>query len=456
MWFFIFFWWLYTMKILIKSAKIVNEGKIQEQDLYIKEGRIEEIAQNLTKEADKTIDASGLHLLPGMIDDQVHFREPGLMHKAEIKTESMAAVAGGITSFMEMPNTNPITDCEEELKKKLARASQKSLANYAFYLGGTNNNLEQIKSIDTKLACGLKVFMGSSTGNMLVDDPDVLAGIFKNSPLLIVTHCEDTPLILENEKKYRRQYGENFPMAMHAQIRSREACLKSSALAVELAQMYQSNLHVLHITTKEELALFQKKSLEEKKITAEVCVHHLSFSEKDYSQLGGKIKCNPSIKEESDRLALVDAVNQNLIDIIATDHAPHTLEEKLGGYFQVASGLPLVQQALLKLLEFYHEGTFSLERIVEKTSHNVAKRYQIKERGFIREGYLADLVLVDLKSNTKVTPESLYYKCGWSPFMGTNFHSQIKATFVNGHLMYKDGKIISERKGQALEFNRDL
>ena len=417
-----------TMSILIKNAQVVNEGLIKEQDLFVKNGRIEEIGSTLQKEAKQEIDASGLYLLPGMIDDQVHFREPGLTYKAEIASESRAAVAGGITSFMEMPNTNPVTDCAEELFKKRSRAAEKSLANYAFYLGATNSNLESIMSVDPRLTCGLKVFMGSSTGNMLVDDPKVLAEIFAHSPLLIVTHCEDTPMIAAAEQQYRSKYGEDLPMRLHAEIRSREACLKSSSLAVELAKQHGSNLHVLHLTTEDELKLFTQGGLEGKKITAEVCVHHLSFSEKDYDTLGAKIKCNPSIKKESDRQALLKAVQNDMIDIIATDHAPHTLEEKQGTYFKAPSGLPLVQHALPKLLEFYHEGIFSLEKIVQKTSHNVANRYAVKERGYIREGYFADLTLVDLGKETRVTPESLFYKCGWSPYrskvsLNDSFHS---------------------------------
>ena len=442
------------MKTLIQNAKVVNEGQIIEQDVYIREGRIEKIDKQIDLSADETIDASGLYLIPGMIDDQVHFREPGLTHKAEIKTESMAAVAGGITSFMEMPNTNPVTDSASEIQKKLDLASQKSHANYAFYLGATNNNLENIKKIDPNLICGLKVFMGSSTGNMLVDDPEVLSGIFKHSPVLIATHCEHTPSIEENEQLYLKKFGFNIPMHHHANIRSREACLKSSSLAVELARKYQSKLHVLHITTEDELLLFEKGQMDHKQITAEVCVHHLSFSEKDYHNLGSYIKCNPSIKKEEDRQALIRAVNEDSIDIIATDHAPHTMEEKQQSYFKAPSGIPLVQHALLKVLDFYHQGTFSLEKIVEKTSHNIAKRYEIKERGFIREGYWGDLVLLDLHRKEQITQDSLLYKCQWSPFLGHTFNSKIISTFVNGYKVFDQGKVHPSKKAKAIEFDR--
>ncbi len=442
------------MKILIQNAKIVNEGQITEQDIYIREGRIEKIDNKINLSANETIDASGLYLIPGMIDDQVHFREPGLTHKAEIKTESMAAVAGGITSFMEMPNTNPLTDSTDEIKKKLDLASLKSYANYAFYLGATNNNLENIKKINPNLICGVKVFMGSSTGNMLVDDPETLSGIFEHSPVLIATHCEYTPIIEKNEQLYLKKFGPNLSIHHHGNIRSREACLKSSSLAVELAHKYQSNLHVLHITTKDELSLFNKGYIDNKKITAEVCVHHLSFSEEDYHNLGSYVKCNPSVKTEEDRQALLRAVNEDCIDIIATDHAPHTKEEKQQTYFKAPSGIPLVHHALLKLLDFYHQDIFSLEKIVEKTSHNVAKRFEIKERGFIREGYWADLVLVDLNQKYEVTEESLLYKCKWSPFIGQTFNSRIISTFVNGYKVFDQNKVHSEKNGRAIEFSR--
>lgn len=445
------------MSTLITGAKVVNNGEIKNLDVFIQDGKIAKIDDNLSSLADKAdniIDAKGLHLLPGMIDDQVHFRDPGLTHKADIGTESRAAVLGGITSYMEMPNTKPVTDCASEIKKKLERASQKSLANFAFYLGATNDNLENIKNIDPNLICGVKVFMGSSTGNLLVNDPDTLAGIFENSPVLIVTHCEDTPMILEKEKEYKEKYGDDIPMDMHADIRSREACYKSSSLAISLAKKYGSNLHVLHLTTKEELEQFQAGDIDNKKITAEVCVHHLSFDRKDYSNLGSYIKCNPSIKEVEDRLALINAVKNNVIDIIATDHAPHTKEEKQGKYFDAPAGLPLVQHVLLKLFDFYHEGVFSLEKIVQKISHNVAKRYQIVDRGYIKEGYWADLVLVDLNKEYEVTEKNIAYKCGWSPFLGRKFGSSIKATFVNGEMVCKDGEIVSDKKGVAIEFDR--
>ena len=453
------------MSILILGAKIVSENEVLSQDILVKDGKIEKIADDLSGlqavgvaggglEIDKVINAQGKYLLPGMIDDQVHFREPGLTHKAEIATESVAAVAGGITSYMEMPNTNPVTSNAVEINKKLNRAASKSLANYAFYLGATNDNLEDIKSIDPNLVCGVKVFMGSSTGNLLVDDPKVLAGIFEHSPVLIVTHCEDTPMITANEQAALEKFGQDVPMGMHADIRSREACYTSSSLAVSLAKKYNSNLHVLHLTTKEELHMFTPGPIEGKKITAEVCVHHLSFDRGDYKRLGAQIKCNPAIKEKADREALIKAVNEDVIDIIATDHAPHTWEEKQQTYFKAPAGLPLVQHALLRLLDFYHEGVFSLEKIVQKTSASVAKRYQIKNRGYIKEGFWADLVLVDLDKPCEVSEQSLYYKCKWSPFSGRKFSSSISLTMVNGNIVYDQGEVFNDIKGQALKFSR--
>ncbi|MCO7227185.1 dihydroorotase [Pleionea sp. CnH1-48] len=440
--------------ILIKQATLVNEGQQKVVDVLIKNGRFEKIASEITTGADREIDAGGLHLLPGMIDDQVHFREPGLTHKGDIATESRAAVAGGITSYMEMPNVNPATLTHEALEDKYTRASGKSLANFAFYLGASNDNLEQIKSLDPNAACGVKVFMGASTGNMLVDDTQVLEGIFSSSPVLIATHCEDTPMIAENEEKARQQYGEEVPIGMHPDIRSREACYKSSALAVELARKFGTQLHVLHITTAEELDHFTKGDLEGKSITGEACVHHLFFNSDDYEQRGTLIKCNPSVKLASDQQAILQAVNDGRIDIIATDHAPHTWEEKQNTYFKAPAGLPLVQDALLSLLEHYHNETFSLELIVAKTSHNVARRYQVAERGYVREGYWADCVLVDLNAKTLATKERVMSKCGWTPFEGYEFRSTITHTVINGNLMYEKGQIITDIKGQRLGFNR--
>ncbi|QIV95165.1 dihydroorotase [Allofrancisella frigidaquae] len=443
-----------TQSLLIKNATVVNEGKIFKSDIFIENGKITQINSDINKNADKVIDATGLHLLPGMIDDQVHFREPGLMYKADIESESRAAVMGGITSYMEMPNVNPATTVVERLAEKKERASQRSHANYAFYLGATNNNVDELKRLKPNDACGIKIFMGASTGDMLVDNQQTLEGFFANSPLLIVTHCEDTPMIKANEDKAREKYGENVPFDLHPDIRSREACFKSSQLAVSLAKKYNSRLHVLHLTTAEEMIHFNNElPLEQKRITAEVCAHHLFFSRKDYAEKGALIKCNPAIKEETDRLALLEAVKNDVIDVIATDHAPHTWEEKQGTYFKAPAGLPLVEQALISVLEHYHKGFLTLEQVVQKTAHAPAIVYKVKDRGFIREGYMADLVLVDLNNPHTVTDECCHYKCGWTPFAGYTFKSRIHSTIVNGILKYHQGKIVSDKKGLALEFD---
>lgn len=441
---------------LIKSPTIVNEGKIFVADVLVKEGRIAEIAQDISATPDvKIIDAEGLHLLPGMIDDQVHFREPGLTYKADIESESKAAVAGGITSYMEMPNCNPATVTIERLNAKKALAATKSHANYAFYLGATNDNVDELKRLKPGDACGVKIFMGASTGNMLVDNVNTLESFFANSPILIATHCEDTPMITQNEEAYRAQYGEDVPFDLHPLIRSREACIKSSTLAVGLAKKFNTKLNVLHITTKDELQLFAENKdlpLVDKRITAEVCAHHLFFSRKDYHTRGALIKCNPAIKEEEDRLALLQAVKDNVLDVIATDHAPHTWAEKHQSYFKAPSGLPLVQHALLSLLEHYHQGVFSLEKVVQKTSHAPATIYQVKERGFIREGYWADLVLVDLNAQQHMSDVAAKSKCGWSPFSGLTFSSTINKTFINGVLKYDHGRIVADDLGVSLDF----
>ena len=440
-------------RTLILGATMVNEGRIEPQDVYINAKRIEAIGKNLShKKADQIIEANGLYLLPGIIDDQVHFREPGLTHKGSIETESKAAVAGGITSYMEMPNVKPITDSIDALEAKYQRASEKSLANFAFYLGATHHNLETIKRLKAQDCCGVKVFMGSSTGNMLVDDPKILEGIFAHCPKLVVTHCEDSKLIHQLEQRYRDKYGEDVPMSAHPDIRSREACLNSSSLAVSLAKKHGTNLHVLHLTTKEELDLFSAGNISAKHISAEVCVHHLSFSDKDYAKWGTLIKCNPAIKNEEDRLALINAVLEDKIDIIATDHAPHTREEKESSYFNAPSGLPLVQHMLPQLLEFYHQGIFTLETIVQKTAHNVATRYKIKDRGFIREGYFADCVLVDLNAPWQVTDDNILYKCGWSAYHGKTFASSIIKTLINGHLVFDQGQFDVSKKGQRISY----
>ncbi|GLS84347.1 dihydroorotase [Paraferrimonas haliotis] len=448
------------MKTLIRNAKLVNQGQIRQQDLLIDAGRIARIDDTITPDANtKVIDADGKYLIPGMIDDQVHFREPGFPNKGNIGSESRACVAGGITSFMEMPNVNPQTTTLEALEDKYALAATKAVANFSFYLGATNDNLEVIKRLDPNQACGVKTFMGASTGNMLVDNIEALEGIFANAPTLIATHCEDTPTITEQEELARAKYGDDVPMELHGEIRSREACYKSSSLAVELAKKHQARLHVLHLTTAEELEMFkpakQLSQLSSANITAEVCVHHLYFNDSDYTRLGSQIKCNPSVKKQSDKMALIKAVNDNVIDIIATDHAPHTWDEKQNKYFNAPSGVPLVQHALLSLLEHYHNGLFTLEKIVEKTSHAVAERYQLADRGYLREGYHADLVLLDLDSPYTVTKDNLLYHCKWSPFEGHQFNSSIAATWVNGTLMFDGTNIVDNQLGERLAFNRD-
>ena len=443
-------------QLLISNAQVVNEGKIEQLDIVVDNGRIDQIGTDLQHVVVKQhIDASGKHLLPGLIDDQVHFREPGLTHKGDIAHESAAAVAGGITSFMEMPNCNPQTTNYAVLEDKYKLAATRSLANFSFYFGATNDNMELIKGLNPKSCCGIKVFMGASTGNMLVDDPKILEQLFDYAPILLAAHCEDTPMISENELVYQQRYGDEIPFKFHPLIRSAEACYKSSSMAVELAKRYGTKLHVLHLTTAKELALFDNKPLADKQITAEACSHHLFFNEADYAEKGALIKCNPAIKTAADQAALQKAVVDGLIDVIATDHAPHTWDEKQNPHYMKApSGLPLVQHSLQSLLEHYHNGMFSLELIVEKTSHAVAELYQIKERGYIREGYWADLVLVDIDTPQTVERAATLSKCGWSPFDGYTFRSTINSTLVNGQLMYQNGKINSGQKGQRLLFNR--
>ena len=439
------------MKQRITNAKIVNEGSIIEGDLVIDGDRIEGI--NIPpSDGEVIIDAEGGFLIPGMIDDQVHFREPGFEHKAEIATESRAAVAGGITSYMEMPNCNPLTISEEKLIDKRDRASAKSLANYAFYLGATNDNLENIKSVDQQLTCGVKIFMGASTGDMLVDDQKTLEGIFSSTSLLVATHCEDTPTILAAESAAEKKWGEAIPFSEHPNIRSEEACYKSSSLAVSLAKKYGTKLHVLHLTTEKELELFEQGPLETKQITAEACVHHLFFSESDYAEKGALIKCNPAIKKTTDRESLKNAVLTDVIDVIATDHAPHTSEEKSRPYLQAPAGLPLVQHALVSLFDWHTNGSMSVEKIVQKTSHAPAVLFQVAERGFIREGYFADLTLV--KNNDGTGLQEVLSKCAWSPFEGHSFSHQISHTWVNGNLVYENNKINDHVMGRALGFNR--
>jgi len=442
--------------LIIKNAKVVNEGRITERDVLIRAGRIERVGSELAvTEADRVLDAAGRYLLPGFIDDQVHFREPGLTHKGDMATESAAAVAGGITSFMEMPNVKPATTNREALADKYLRAAGRARANYAFYLGGTNDNIEEIRRLEPSEACGIKVFMGASTGNMLVDEPAALERIFADAPLLVATHCEDSPMIRDNERIFRERYGEAVPMSAHPKIRSAEACYKSSSLAVDLARRHGTRLHVLHLTTARELELFAAGPLADKSITAEVCAHHLFFDDTQYEELGTLIKCNPAIKTAADREGLLAGLVAGRIDVIGTDHAPHTVEEKNQGYFDAPAGLPYAQHALLTLLEHFHAGVLSLELIVTKTSHAVAELFGIADRGYIREGYWADLVLVDPARDTVVSRESLLTKCGWSPFEGYRFRSTIVATLVNGVIVYQDGILTDAIPGQRLECYRN-
>lgn len=440
--------------ILIKQATIVNEGKQYIADVFVNDGIIQKIDKHITQLADVEINAEGKYLLPGLIDDQVHFREPGLTHKAEIYTEAKAAVAGGITSFMEMPNTVPSALTQKLLEDKYQIATQKSLANYSFFMGASNNNLDEIMKTNIKNVCGIKIFMGSSTGDMLVDDDDALDKIFANAPTLVASHCEDDPLIKQNFAKFKQQYG-RLNAQMHPKIRSEEACYLSSSKAVALAQKHGTRLHILHISTAKETYLFDNNlPLKDKKITAEACTHHLWFSDKDYAEKGNFIKWNPAIKTEADRAEILKAVIDGRIDVIATDHAPHTLAEKQQDYENAPSGGPLVQHALNALLEMYHQGKISLETIVEKTAHNPSILFKIDKRGYIKEGYWADLVLVDLNKAYTVSKQNILSKCGWSPFEGQKFHSQITHTLVSGNLVYQNGIFNELYKGSRLLFDR--
>ncbi len=442
---------------LIKNAKIVNEGTVFSGDVLIEEDRIAEVAKQISAKSAQTkvIQADGKFLLPGMIDDQVHFREPGLTHKANIETESKAAIAGGITSFIEMPNTKPQTTTIEKLEEKFAIASETAWANYSFMFGGTNDNLDEILKLLPQQAAALKLFLGSSTGNMLVDNPEVLEEIFSKANMLICVHCEDETTIKNNLKTYKEKYGDDIPIEMHPLIRSEEACYLSSSKAVALAKKTGARLHVFHLSTQKETALFSKKTpLKDKKITAEVCVHHLWFTDEDYKTKGTKIKWNPAVKTQKDKDGLWKALLEDRIDVIATDHAPHTLEEKNNVYIKAPSGGPLVQHALPALLEMYHKGIISIEKLVEKTAHNPAILFQIKDRGYIKKGYKADLVLVDANAPWTVTKENILYKCGWSPFEGATFKSRITHTFVNGMLAYNSFKFTTKPKAERLTFNR--
>ena len=445
-------------KTLIRNVQVVNENSIRPMDILVDGNLISKLSGPNTitnDENTEVISGEGLHLFPGLIDDQVHFREPGLTHKGELFTESRAAVAGGITSFMEMPNTVPAAITIERLEEKYSRAAEVSLANYSFFMGTSNTNLNQLLQLDPKKVCGVKIFMGSSTGDMLVDDPIALENIFSQVKMLIATHCEVDPIIKVNAEKYRAEYGENVPVKFHHLIRSEEACYQSSSFAVNLAKKHNARLHILHISTAREIELFRNDiPLKEKRITAEACVHHLWFTNEDYETKGNLIKWNPAVKTLNDRNAVRAAINDNRIDVIATDHAPHTKEEKSQSYFKSPSGGPLVQHALVALLELYHQGVFSLEKIVTKTAHNVADMFQIEKRGFIREGYAADLVLVDLNNPWTVASDNILYKCGWSPFEGQKFQSRVMKTFVNGNLVYDNGEIIDQSRGERLSFNR--
>jgi len=442
-------------KQLIKNATIVNENMIFEADVLLLDDRIQKIGNDISDAEAIVVDAFGKYLLPGVIDDQVHFREPGLTHKGNIASESKAAIAGGITTFMEQPNTNPQTTTIEKLEEKFAMARTSSYANYSFLFGGTNDNLEELKRLDRNACSGVKLFLGSSTGNMLVDDEEVLEKIFRSTEMVISAHCEDESTIRRNLAKYKEEFGDDIPIKYHPLIRSEEACYLSSSKAIDLAKKTGARLHVFHLSTAKEMDLFRNDiPLEEKKITSEVCIHHLWFSDMDYDTKGTLIKWNPAVKTVSDRTKLWEALLDDRIDVIATDHAPHLLEEKDNVYTKAPSGGPLVQHALPAMLQKHGEGLISLEKLVEKMCHNPAKLFDIEKRGFIREGYFADLVLVDLDSSWKATNENTFYKCGWSPFGGFTFASKITHTFVNGHLAYENGSFSAERNARRLTFER--
>lgn len=441
---------------LILNAKIVNAGTVKEMDVLIKGQHIERIGNDLQSiAADTIVDAKGKHLLPGAIDDQVHFREPGLTHKATIHSESRAAVAGGVTSFMEMPNTIPPAFTQQLLEDKYQIASKTSLGNYSFYIGASNDNLEEVLKTDVRKICGLKIFMGSSTGNLLVDNPKTLEGFYAKFPSLIATHCEDEPTIRRNMAMFKEKYGNQLPARMHPQIRNHEACYLSSSFAVELAKKNGTHLHILHISTEKETTLFDNTiPLKDKKITAEACVHHLWFNDSDYNRLGMLIKWNPAVKTAKDQEAILKAVLDDRIDVIATDHAPHTWEEKQNDYFNAPSGGPLIQHSIVALLEFYKQGKITLEKIVEKMCHNPAILFRIEKRGYLREGYFADMVLVDMDKSWQVENKNIVAKCGWSPFEGQTFSTSIHSTWVSGHLAYSEGKFDERQMGLRMTFNR--
>lgn len=440
---------------LIENAELVNEGRRRRMNLRVQGERIAEIGENLRpRTGEQVFDAAGLWLLPGMIDDHVHFREPGYTAKADIASESRAAVAGGVTSFIDMPNTSPPTLTHALLEDKYALAARNSVANYAFYFGASNDNLDAIRALDPRRVPGVKVFLCESTGNLCVSDPAALDGVFRDSPVNVVVHCEDDRIVHANLDRMKAQYGNDIPMRMHPEIRSREACYESTKWAVETARRHGTRLHVLHVSTADELALFERGPIKGKRITAETCVHFLRFTEADYDEYGGKIKCNPAIKAASDRDALLRALADTRIDVLATDHAPHLIEEKQRPYTQCPSGIPLIQYALQSALEHVFDGTLKLERLVEATAHAPAQLFDIKDRGFLREGCFADLVLVDPDTKHTVRKEEILSKCGWSPFEGHTFRSSIAATFVNGHLAARHGRLQDEKPGMRLEFDR--
>ena len=439
---------------LLKNGTVVNEGESKQYDVLIRKNRIEKIGKNLSDDSAIVIDLSGKYIMPGCIDDQVHFREPGLTHKGNIYSESRAAVAGGITSFMEMPNTSPNATTQELLEDKYQIAKTHSIANYSFFMGATNDNLDEVLKTNASEVCGIKVFMGSSTGNMLVDNEKTLAGLFSNVPMLIATHCEDEQTIQKNLADAKLKYGTEIPIELHPVIRNEEACYLSSSLAVHLAERHGARLHVLHISTAKETELFNNQlSLKDKKITAEACVHHLWFSEEDYASKGTFIKWNPAVKTISDREGIWKALLDNRIDVVATDHAPHTIEEKKNNYLNAPSGGPLVQDALISMMEHVKKGKITIERVVEKMAHNPAILFRIKERGFIREGYYADIVVVDPSRSYLVQQSNILYKCGWSPFEGYTFSSSINKTFVNGEIVYENNKVAEGANGMRLSFN---
>jgi dihydroorotase len=442
-------------KLLISNARLVNEGEIREVDVLVEGARIAKIDAGIAApEGATVIDAAGKYLLPGMIDDQVHFREPGLTHKGDLATESAAAAAGGITSFMDMPNVKPLTTTRDELAAKYARAAGRCTGNYGFYFGATNSNIDEIRALEVGEACGIKAFMGASTGDMLVDNPESLDRMFEHAPIMVVTHCEDSPMIWANEDAAREKYGDDVPFTEHPAIRSDDACYKSSSFAIELARRHDALLHVLHLTTAKEMPQFSDAHRSEKRITAEVCVHHLWFDESRYDELGARIKCNPAIKKATDREALIAALNEGRIDVIATDHAPHTAEEKQGTYFEAPAGLPLVQHALLTLFDLVAAGQIGLELVVDRACHASADLFGVTDRGYVREGWFADLVLVDASRPFRVSRENVLYKCGWSPFEGHEFSSTVDTTIVNGQVVWADGQLTGAIPGERLEFTR--